>query len=162
MEQGIKSAEKVVSSVIDFFVNHGFQVIGARVVLIADFIVARLAFSFLSKALRIAEGEVGISYQSNPEEAIGIIKSILDGFDDISRDPASLVGIKAFGDWSITIAYRYWVPTQKYFNLRYQLNLAVFTRLKTAQIEIPFPQREVRIVPPHGQDRSNTEASAPS
>ncbi|HYA03367.1 MAG TPA: mechanosensitive ion channel family protein, partial [Syntrophobacteria bacterium] len=49
MDQEIRSAEKLVSSVIDFFVNYSLQVIGAILVLVAGFIVARLAFSFLAR-----------------------------------------------------------------------------------------------------------------
>jgi small conductance mechanosensitive channel len=271
MEQGVKSAEKLVTSIIDFFVNYSFQVVGAILVLIAGFVVARLVFSFLlgffekrkvditlskfvanvaklgiiafafivalskfgititplvaaitagafgasfaiqgplsnygaglviivsrpfvvgdtiavvgvsgiveeitlgtttltnvdgvritipnkhivgeilhnSKALHLVEGTVGISYTSNLEEAIGIIRSILDGFQDVPKTPAPLVGVKAFADSSITIDYRYWVPTKKYFSLRNQVNLALFTRLAEARIEIPFPQRQVHIV----------------
>jgi small conductance mechanosensitive channel len=271
MEQGVKSAEKLVTSVIDFFVNYSFQVLGAILVLIAGFVVARLVFSFLlgffekrkvditlskflanavklsviafavivalskfgititplvaaitagafgasfaiqgplsnygaglvivvsrpfvvgdtisvvgvsgiveeislgattltnvdgvkitipnkhivgeilhnSKGLHLVEGTVGIGYRSNLEEAIGIIRSILDGFPEVPKTPAPLVGIKNFGDSSITIDYRYWVPTKKYFSLRNQVNFALFTRLAEARIEIPFPQRDVHII----------------
>jgi len=99
-----------------------------------------------SKELHLVEGTVGISYRSNLEEGIGIIRSILDGFQEVLKTPAPLVGIKGFGDSSITIDYRYWVPTKKYFGLRNQVNLALFTRLAEARIEIPFPQREVHII----------------
>jgi small conductance mechanosensitive channel len=271
MEQGVRSAEKIITSVIDFFVNYSFQVLGAILVLIAGFVVARLVFSVLlgafekrkvditlskfvanvaklsiiafavivalskfgititplvaaitagvfgasfaiqgplsnygaglvivvsrpfvvgdtitvagvsgiveeitlgattltsvdgvkitipnkhivgeilhnSKELHLVEGTVGIGYSSNLDEAIGIIRSILDGFQDVSQAPVPLVGVKAFGDSSITIDYRYWVPTKKYFSLRNQVNLALFTRLAEARIEIPFPQRQVHII----------------
>ncbi|HVO84166.1 MAG TPA: mechanosensitive ion channel family protein [Syntrophobacteria bacterium] len=271
MEQGVKSAEKLATSVIDFFVNYSFQVLGAILVLIAGFIVARLVFSFLlgllekrkiditlskfvanvaklsiivfavivalskfgititplvaaitagafgasfaiqgplsnygaglviivsrpfvvgdtitvvgvsgvveeitlgattltsvdgvkitipnkhivgeilhnSKDLHLVEGTVGISYSSNLEEAIGIIRSVLAGFEEVPKSPAPLVGVKTFGDSSITIDYRYWVPTKKYFSLRNEVNLALFTRLAQARIEIPFPQRQVHIM----------------
>lgn len=55
------------------------------------------------------------------------------------------MGIENFGDSSVDIGYRYWVPTQKYFEILYTVNLAVFNAVKEAGITIPFPQREVLV-----------------
>lgn len=92
---------------------------------------------------KIVESSVGISYHNQPEQAIEVIVSALKGFEDITSTPAPQVGIEAFADSSINIAYRYWIPTDRYFEIQYQVNLAVLNALKEAKIEIPFPQREV-------------------
>lgn len=94
----------------------------------------------------IVEEVVGISYDSNPEGAIQILNNTLDKFQDISREPVPQVGIQEFGDSSINIGLRYWVPTKRYFDIRYKVNLAVYKDLKQGNIEIPFPQRDVHIV----------------
>ena len=44
------------------------------------------------------------------------------------------------------IGFRYWVPTVKYYNTSYAVNLAVFNALRENGIDISFPQRDVRIV----------------
>jgi len=95
---------------------------------------------------KIVEEVVGISYHSNPEEAIRIMKNTLDEFQEISREPVPQVGIQEFGDSSINIGLRYCVPTQRYFEMRYAVNLAVYKTLKQENVEIPFPQRDVHIV----------------
>jgi small conductance mechanosensitive channel len=59
-----------------------------------------------SEEWKIVEEVVGISYESNPEDAIGIVKKALDQFDEISNDPPPQVGIQEFGDSSINIGYR--------------------------------------------------------
>ena len=92
------------------------------------------------------EEVVGISYGSDPEEAIRIVKKCLDQFEEISKEPQAQVGIQAFGDSSINIGYRYWVPTIRYFQTLYRVNLAVYKQLTEGGVEIPFPQRDVRIV----------------
>ena len=56
------------------------------------------------------------------------------------------MGIQEFGDSSINIGLRYWIPTKIYFKILYQVNLAVYKQLKARDIEIPFPQRDVHIV----------------
>ncbi|UCG11710.1 MAG: mechanosensitive ion channel family protein [Deltaproteobacteria bacterium] len=99
-----------------------------------------------SEEWKIVEEVVGVSYGSNPEEAIGIVKKSLDQFDEISKEPPPQVGIQEFGDSSINIGYRYWVPTIKYFQTLYKVNLAVYKQLVKQGVEIPFPQRDVRVV----------------
>jgi len=56
------------------------------------------------------------------------------------------VGIRKFGDFSIDIAFRYWVPATRYFYTAHAVNLAVYKALKDANITIPFPQRERKIL----------------
>lgn len=95
---------------------------------------------------KIVEEVVGISYGSDPEKAIGIIEKILGGFDVIPKDPAPLIGIEEFGDSSINLGLRFLVPTQQYFDTLYSVNIAIFKELGENNIEIPFPQRDVRII----------------
>jgi len=95
---------------------------------------------------KIVEAVVGISYDSNPEDAIKIINHTLAGFHEISNDPAPQVGIQEFGDSSINIGFRYWLPTKKYFMILYRVNLAVYKQLKKGNINIPFPQRDIHMV----------------
>lgn len=99
-----------------------------------------------SEERKIVEEIVGISYGSDPEKAIQIIKEALEAFQEISKEPLPQIGIQEFGDSSINIGLRYWIPTNKYFKTLYQVNLSVYKHLKAKNIEIPFPQRDVHIV----------------
>ena len=94
---------------------------------------------------RIVESSVGISYQDDPEKAIEVIRQSLSRIDDICSEPPPQIGIEAFGESSIDLGMRYWVPTKKYFQTLYRGNLAVHKSLKEAQITIPFPQRDVNL-----------------
>ena len=100
-----------------------------------------------SFANRIVEGQVGIAYGADPEKAIAVIRDTVAGIDGVASEPRPQIGIAAFGDSSINIDYRLWVPTGQYFDLLHQVNLEVFRALKANGIAIPFPQREVRILP---------------
>lgn len=99
-----------------------------------------------SKGNRVVEGLVGISYECDPERAIGIIKQALGRFTDVQSNPGCQIGIREFADSAVNITFRYWVPTAKYFQTSYAVNLAVFKALQDANITIPFPQRDVHIV----------------
>jgi small conductance mechanosensitive channel len=95
---------------------------------------------------KIVEGSVGIGYDSEFEKAMQTIRQILEGFAQVVKEPAPQIGIQKFGDSAVEVAYRYWVPTLRYFQAAYAVNLAVFKALQEAGIEIPFPRREIRIV----------------
>lgn len=99
-----------------------------------------------SKEYRIVEGVVGISYGDDPEVAIQVLRETLAQFDTVTGDPSPQIGIEAFGDSSVDIGYRYWVPTKRYFQTLHAVNLAVFKDLKAENITIPFPQREVKVM----------------
>jgi small conductance mechanosensitive channel len=99
-----------------------------------------------SEGKKIVEEMVGISYDCDPEKGIQIIKESLETFQEISVEPPPQIGIQGFGDSSINIGLRYWIPTNKYFKTLYQVNLSVYKNLKAKNIEIPFPQRDVHIV----------------
>ncbi|PLX80347.1 MAG: mechanosensitive ion channel protein MscS [Desulfuromonas sp.] len=95
---------------------------------------------------RVIETSVGISYEDDPEQAIAVLRQTLANFMEIKQDPAPLIGIEEFADSSINIGLRYWVPTKKYFQVLYQVNLAIHKALAEARISIPFPQRDVHLV----------------
>jgi len=95
---------------------------------------------------KIVENKVGISYSDDPEKAIGVIQKTIAGFKEVAETPKPQVGLQEFGDSSINIGCRYWIPTTKYFQTLCAINLAIHKALATAKISIPFPQRDVRII----------------
>ncbi|MBI4970501.1 MAG: mechanosensitive ion channel family protein [Candidatus Omnitrophica bacterium] len=99
-----------------------------------------------SAKYHIVETQIGVSYQSDPENAITVIRRAIAAFGDVATNPTPQIGIKDFADSSVVINYRYWAPTAKYIQTSYAVNLAVYKALKAANIEIPFPQHDVHIV----------------
>ncbi len=95
---------------------------------------------------RIVEGSVGVAYNSNIEIAIETIQKTIEAHAEIDQTNKAIVGIEKFNESSVDIAYRYWAPTKSYFKVQYAINLEIFNALKTANIEIPFPQREIKII----------------
>ena len=95
---------------------------------------------------RVVEAQVGVAYSDDPERAISVIREALAGIDGVTSDPQPQVGIAEFGDSSVNIDYRFWVPTNRYFEVKHAANLAVFKALGAGGLNIPFPQREVRML----------------
>jgi small conductance mechanosensitive channel len=100
-----------------------------------------------SYANRIVEGRVGIDYGADIERAVELVREALTHSEGVAADPKPQVGIEAFGDFSISIGYRVWLPTRRYFELMYQINLAVLKALNAGGIAVAAPRREMRVVP---------------
>lgn len=94
---------------------------------------------------RIVEGRIGVAYSADPRQAVVLIAAELARAPDVATAPAAQVGIDGFEETSITLAYRYWVPTIRYFETRHAVNAAIYTALKEAGVDI-LPQREVHLV----------------
>jgi small conductance mechanosensitive channel len=99
-----------------------------------------------SRADTLAEETVGISYGSDPEKAIAVIGQALAATEHVNMENPPQVGIEDFAESGIKIGIRFWAPTKKYFNTRYRANAAIYAALKAADIEIPLPQREIRML----------------
>jgi small conductance mechanosensitive channel len=95
---------------------------------------------------RLVEGSIGVAYGDDPDRAIDVISTALGAVAAIATEPPPQVGIEAFGDSSVNLAFRYWVPSGSFFEVQYAANRAVFKALGDAGLTIPFPQREVRVL----------------
>ncbi|MFV2090805.1 MAG: hypothetical protein ACC642_09115, partial [Pseudomonadales bacterium] len=85
-------------------------------------------------------------YSDDPEHAIEVIRAAVLAVDGVTDAPPPQVGINGFGDSSIDLDYRFWVPTDRYFEVKHAANLAVFRAIGTNGLNIPFPQREVQLL----------------
>lgn len=98
-----------------------------------------------SNSSRVVESKVGVAYGSDPSLVRVTIASVLEKLAlDASRSPQ--IGIDEFGDSGLIFGVRAWVPTEKYHQLRFQIHDNLYLALGEAGIEIPFPQREVRLL----------------
>lgn len=101
----------------------------------------------------LAELSIGIAYSEDASAAVSLIKNTISNIvgtnnSDNAENPAhkNQVGINDFGDSSVNIGIRVWLPTTNYYEKRFEINMAVYDALNNAGINIPFPQREVRML----------------
>ncbi len=107
-----------------------------------------------SFANKIVETSVGISYSDDPKKAVRVVEEVLKASVNVIQEPPPLVGVAEFADSAINIGMRYWVPTKKYFQISYRMNLAIHSALEEAGISIPFPQRDVHLIAQPDQKNS--------
>lgn len=94
----------------------------------------------------VLELSVGVAYDSDTDAAIAAITARLAEVDGLSAERAIQIGIDEFGDSSINIAVRAWAKTESFHKIRFAANQAIKEALSEANISIPFPQREVRML----------------
>lgn len=98
-----------------------------------------------SKELKLIELSVGVAYSSDPREVISIISNAISGVIGVDAARSPIVGIQEFGDSSINIGARFLAPTDSHFEMLYAANLAIHDALMDKGIDIPYPQREIKL-----------------
>lgn len=89
--------------------------------------------------------DVGVDYQADLQEARQVLLDLAKDVRVLS-DPAPQAVISTLGDSSITVSLRVWVKTADYWDVMFMFNEQSRDRLKAAGIDIPFPQRVIRVV----------------
>jgi small conductance mechanosensitive channel len=56
------------------------------------------------------------------------------------------VGVGGFGDSAVTISIRPWVPIARVESAEVEINQAILEQFRQQNIDIPFPQQEVRLL----------------
>jgi small conductance mechanosensitive channel len=89
---------------------------------------------------------VGVAYGTNLNDAVGIVRSVLAKNPRVLKEPVPVVGVTLLADCSINIAIKPWVAVSDFTLAQTEINQAVAEQLRAANISIPFPQREVRML----------------
>ena len=94
----------------------------------------------------LIELEVGVAYSSDVDEVLTLIKQAVADVEGVATDKTPAIGVDNFGDSSINVGVRVWGDTTRHFEIRYALNKAIYDALQKADVQIPFPQREVKML----------------
>ncbi|WP_095188016.1 mechanosensitive ion channel family protein [Pseudomonas sp. Irchel 3E19] len=89
--------------------------------------------------------DVGVDYEADLQKARQVLLDLAKD-ERVLQDPAPQAVISTLGDSSITVSLRVWVKTADYWDVMFMFNEQSRDRLKTAGIDIPFPQRVIRVV----------------
>ena len=89
---------------------------------------------------------VGVGYDTSPDKMLAILLGVAGAHPHVLREPAPAALCLGFGDSALQFQVRVWTDR---FNLwpqtQSELIVALLAALREAGIEIPFPQREVRL-----------------
>lgn len=89
---------------------------------------------------------VGVAYDTDLNKALAAVDEVLKANPTILRDPAPLIRVSTLADSSINITVSPWVDVAHYIQTPGELNKAIVEAFRHHAINIPFPQREVRLL----------------
>ncbi|AZF12357.1 Small-conductance mechanosensitive channel [Pseudomonas sp. R2-37-08W] len=89
--------------------------------------------------------DVGVDYEADLQKAREVLLELAKD-PRVLADPAPVAVVSTLGDSSITVSLRCWTNTADYWDVVFMLNELARDRLKGAGIDIPFPQRVIRVM----------------
>lgn len=88
--------------------------------------------------------KVGVAYGSDVDQVVDLLEKIAVEHDTVCEDPAPRVRMRGFGDSSLDFELLCWVDRPANRGLvSHQLYMKIYKVLNEAEIEIPFPQRDL-------------------
>jgi small conductance mechanosensitive channel len=91
---------------------------------------------------------VGVAYDADLNHVLRTIDEIVSGNDRVLRDPQPVIGAALLADSTVQVTARPWVAVEHFGAVALEINKSIVERFRERNIEIPFPQREVRLLEP--------------
>ncbi|QNK63672.1 mechanosensitive ion channel [Pedobacter sp. PAMC26386] len=96
---------------------------------------------------RMQEYSIGISYQANIDTARKVILSTLANDPVVLKEPAPVVLVASLGDNAVNLTIRSWSANADFWPTYHRNFQLIKEALDQNHIGIPYPQREIHIIP---------------
>ena len=87
-----------------------------------------------------------ISYDSDIAKAKDVLLAVAESNPDIFAEPAPVIGVAEHQDSAILFDLKVWCENSRYYDVRYYLEEHVKLAFDEANITIPYPQMDVRVI----------------
>ena len=99
----------------------------------------------LSSVRRRVGIPVGVAYGTEPERVLSLLIEVAAAHSGVTRNPKPEAYFVGFGDSALNFELRFWTYQEDWFRLKSDVAVGLTKALREANIEIPFPQRELHI-----------------
>ncbi|MCK5056308.1 MAG: mechanosensitive ion channel [Candidatus Aminicenantes bacterium] len=101
---------------------------------------------------------IGASYRNSPDRVIDSIQRVLKTVDSVMENPAPMVLLKEFDDFSVNYEVRFWLKDYaKKDMIKSEIRRKTWYEFKRQKIQIPFPIRDVYIKKEKGETITSGE-----
>lgn len=106
--------------------------------------------------------KVGVAYGSDVDQVRAVLLRVADAESAVNRSPEPRVRFRAFGDSSLDFELLAWIdhPARRGL-VTDKLNTAVYKAFLAEGIQIPFPQRDVHLIPPSSEPAPKANPGGP-
>jgi len=101
--------------------------------------------NYSTQETRRVDITVGVGYDSDLKQVREVLQGIVDADQRILRDPEPLIVVGELADSSINFFVRVWVNSADYWNVFFDANEAIKTKLDEAGINIPYPTMDINL-----------------
>jgi potassium efflux system protein len=99
----------------------------------------------LSSTRRLVEIPVRVSYGTDPALVLKLLMEIATSNPHVLAHPRPETLFLGFGESSLNVELRFWAAQSVWFELKSQISMAILESFRNAGIEIPYPQRDLRV-----------------
>jgi len=100
----------------------------------------------LTDRLRRVEISVGAAYGTDPEKVIQLLLAVLAKYPDVLPWPKPMALFQGMGESALNFVLRFWTGNfDGWVALRSDVTTSVYSALRDAGIEVPFPQRDLHL-----------------
>jgi len=112
-----------------------------------DLITKKVINWSYSNNLVRANVKVGVSYNSDVEQALNLLEKSVENIERILKNPPPKIFLQEFGDSSINLEIKFWIkdPENGIQNITSKVNKNIWQLFKENDIEIPFPQQDLHL-----------------
>ena len=97
-------------------------------------------------SIRQLDLSVGVAYSTDLNKALNAVNAVLARTTTVLKEPVPVVGVCSFGDSAVNIAIKPWTKVGDFGGAAAEVNKSIAEEFRKQGIEIPFPQREIRVV----------------
>ena len=96
--------------------------------------------------IRQLDMTVGVAYGTDINHALLVVRDVLARNARVLKEPVPVVGVTMLADSSINIAVKPWTGVPDYNPATAEIYQDIVDQFRANKIEIPFPQRDVRML----------------
>ena len=129
-------------------VNTTFKTLDNQVIVVPNNLIWQQVITNLTaQRTRRVDLTFGISYSDDIDKAKTILREVVENYEACLKTPEPNIRVNTLGESSVDLICRPWVKTDDYWNAYWDLTEIVKKRFDEEGISIPFPQRDVHMIP---------------
>ncbi len=116
----------------------------ARVIVPNRRIVGEIIYNYTGE--RRVPLSVHVGYDEDLEKVVRTVEEVLADNPRVLKARPPEVGIIKLADSGVEVAFHPWCKAEDFWRVQYEVYRAILARFRERQIEIPYPQRDVRLL----------------
>jgi small-conductance mechanosensitive channel len=131
---------------IGLFMTRLVQIDGIHLLLPNSLVWGNPIVNYSRNRTRRLDMMVGVRHDDDLEAALAALRDLVDRHADVLKDPAPEVMVMEYRESTIMLNIRLWTLSDKYWDVRFDLQRQAPQALRDAGLRSPIPLREVRTV----------------